>query len=71
MNLDTLKVELIDWIARLNDQNSISKILNLKKKLSAEQKESSSKIFGSGKHLVDYIADDFNDPLGEFKEYEK
>jgi hypothetical protein len=25
--------------------------------------------FGSGKHLIKYIADDFNAPLDEFKEY--
>ncbi len=70
MNVDTIKVELIDWIARLNDQYSINKILALKKKLSAKTK-SDSKIFGSGKHLVEYIADDFNEPLDEFKEYQK
>lgn len=70
MNIDTIKVELIDWIARLNDQHSINKILTLKKKLS-KKKESGSKIFGSGKHLVEYIADNFNDPLDVFKEYQK
>jgi hypothetical protein len=70
MNIDTIKVELIDWIAQLNDQHSINKILTLKKKLSAGRK-SSSKIFGSGEHLVEYIADDFNDPLDLFKEYQK
>jgi hypothetical protein len=70
MNIDTIKVELIDWIAQLNDQHSINKILTLKKKLSTSRK-TDSKIFGSGKHLVEYIADDFNDPLDLFKEYQK
>jgi hypothetical protein len=70
MNIDTIKVELIDWIAQLNDQHSINKILTLKKKLSTSRK-SDSKIFGSGKHLVEHIADDFNDPLDLFKEYQK
>lgn len=71
MNVDTIKVELIDWIARLNDQHSINKILTLKKKLGTKKKESDSRIFGSGKHLVEYIADDFDDPLDAFEEYQK
>jgi len=28
-----------------------------------------SKIFGSGKHIIEYISDDFNEPLDEFNEY--
>ncbi len=72
MNVDTIKVELIDWIARLNDQYSINKILTLKERLSTKTKmKSDSKIFGSGKHLVEYIADDFNEPLDQFNEYQK
>jgi hypothetical protein len=31
MNIDTIKVELIDWIAQLNDQQAIDKLLTLKK----------------------------------------
>lgn len=71
MNIDTVKIELINWIAKLNDQTSIGKILNLKKKLSVSSKKEDTKIFGSGKHLVDFIADDFKDPLDSFKEYRK
>jgi hypothetical protein len=71
MNIDTVKVELIDWIARLNDQNAINRILTLKKKLSPKKEEQGSKIFGSGKYLVEYIADDYNEPLDGFKEYQK
>jgi hypothetical protein len=70
MNVDAIKVELIDWIARLNDQYSINKILALKKKLNTKAKPV-SKIFGSGKHLVEYIGDNFNEPLDEFKAYQK
>jgi hypothetical protein len=25
--------------------------------------------FGSGKHIFTYIADDFNEPMDDFKEY--
>lgn len=70
MNVDTVKVELIDWIARLNDKNSINKLLSLKKKLSTTN-NTNSIIFGSRKHLIEYISDDFNDPIEEFKEYQK
>ncbi|RLD52112.1 MAG: type II toxin-antitoxin system prevent-host-death family antitoxin [Bacteroidetes bacterium] len=70
MNADTVKIELIDWIARLNDQYSINKIVSLKKDLSAKI-NSDPKIFGSGKHLIEYISDDFNEPIDDFKEYQK
>ena len=70
MNTDTVKVELIDWIAKLSDQYSINKILSLKKQLSVTTK-SDSKIFGSGRHLIEYISDDFNEPISDFKEYQK
>ena len=70
MNVDTIKVELIDWIASLKDQYSINKILTLKKELSMTD-TTESKIFGSGKHLIEHISEDFNAPLDEFKEYQK
>jgi len=28
-------------------------------------------IFCSGKHLIEYIGDDFNEQLDDFKEYQK
>jgi hypothetical protein len=33
MNVDTVKIELIDWITRLKDPSSINKVLILKKKM--------------------------------------
>lgn len=71
MNIDTIKVELIDWISQLNDQQAINKLLSLKKKLSTKKSGSKSKIYGSGKHLIDYVAEDFNEPLDMFKGYQK
>ncbi|WP_194775716.1 hypothetical protein [Pararhodonellum marinum] len=71
MNIDTIKVELIDWIAGLNDQKALNNILEMKKKLSLKMGKSDTKIFGSGKHLVEYISDDFNEPLDAFNEYKK
>lgn len=63
MDIDTIKVELIDWITQLNDHQTINKLLNLKKKFSNEKKMTQSKIYGSGKDFIDYIAEDFDEPL--------
>lgn len=71
MNIDTKKIELIDWIARLKDQQAINEVLNLKQILTNPKPNQNFEIFGSGKHLIDYIADDFNEPLDMFKEYQK
>ena len=71
MNNDSLKVELIDWIAQLEDKDALNKMLILKKKLSIKTEKPDPKIFGSGKHLVEYIAEDFNDPLDFFEAYKK
>lgn len=71
MNNDSIKIELIDWIAHLNDHQSINEVMTLKNKLNVKRMEPDLKLFGSGKHLIEYIAADFNDPLDEFKEYQK
>jgi|AntRauTorckE6833_2_1112554.scaffolds.fasta_scaffold166612_2 uncharacterized protein YoxC len=34
-----------------------------------EKGKNQRKLFGSGKHLIKYISEDFDEPLGEFKEY--
>lgn len=70
MNVDSKKIEIIDWIAQLKDKGAIEKLLLLKKRWSKGKKHD-AKIFGSGKHLIDYISDDFNEPLDIFKEYQK
>jgi hypothetical protein len=71
MNKDAIKVELIDWIAQLNDQQVINKLVSLKNKMSKQKSITDSKIYGSGKHLIDYIAEDFNEPLVMFNDYQK
>jgi len=68
MNVDTVKIELIDWITRLKDPKLINKLLEIKK--SVPKHTSNNKVFGSGKQLIGYIADDFNEPLDEFKQYQ-
>jgi len=69
MNVDTAKIEIINWITRLKDPALIGKLLDLKNK--EANGKVGKKIYGSGKHLIDYIAEDFNDPLEEFKPYEE
>lgn len=71
MNMDTVKVELIDWITQLNDQLTIDKLLSLKNKLTPQKDKPESKIYGSGKHLIDFVAEDFNESLDMFKGYQK
>ncbi len=71
MNIDSIKVELINWIAQLNDHETIHSLLSLKKKTKPAKIASDSKIFGSGKHLVEFISDDFNAPLDMFNGYQK
>jgi hypothetical protein len=70
MNVDSLKVELIDWIATLNDNAAIERIISLKKELTHTGLKK-TRIFGSGKHLISFIANDFNEPIDIFKEYQK
>ncbi len=70
MNVDSIKVELIDWIAKLNDNAAIERIISLKKELTHTGLKK-TQIFGSGKHLISFIANNFNEPLDIFKEYQK
>jgi hypothetical protein len=69
MNVDTVKIELIDWITRLKDPLLISKLLELKK--TGTERKAESKVYGSGKHLIEFIAEDFNEPLDDFKPYQQ
>lgn len=67
--METEKLELIHWIADLKDINLIEKIIKLKQE--ASQQEATKRVFGSGKQLIGTIAEDFNEPLDDFKEYYK
>jgi len=70
MQIDTKKLELIDWITKLKDPNVLERMLLLKKKWARKKKNGYQRSFGSGKQLVEFIADDFNEPLDAFKEYQ-
>ena len=71
MNINTVKVELIDWIAQLKDEQTLQSLQSLKKQWNSQKAKSPSKIYGSGKHLIDYVAEDFNEPLDSFQAYQK
>lgn len=66
MNSETEKLELINWISRLKDQQLIHELHLLKEK--AEKKPKVERKFGDGKYLIEYIADDFNEPINHFDE---
>jgi hypothetical protein len=68
MNVESEKSELIKWISSLKDSQILQQILLLKKKTESPESKSPRE-FGGGKHFFSYIADDFNEPLDDFKEY--
>jgi hypothetical protein len=66
--VELLKYQLIAWIIALNDTQLLQEISTIWEKA---QQEPAPKIrqFGAMKGLVLYMADDFNEPLEDFKEY--
>ena len=69
MSVETQKLELIEWILEQDDVTALEKIIQLKKNTASRQKK--TRKFGSGKHIFTYVADDFDAPLDDFKEYMK
>lgn len=69
--MEIKKVELIDWIAHLNDQQTLKMILSLKNQSEPKKKTKDPGFFGSGKKLIEFIAEDFNDPIDAFSDYQK
>ena len=67
MDLQTTKMELIDWILKIKDVQIINSIKSIKD----QKKEHKGRQFGSGKHLISKISEDFNEPLDQFKDYQK
>lgn len=71
MKIEIAKSELINWIAQLDDRQSLAKLLEVKKKSEGNRKYGAPKLLGSGKHLIEFISDDFTEPLEMFEEYRK
>lgn len=67
MDIEVEKSEVLKWIQKLKDGELIHKIFLLKK--NAESKKIGERKFGSGKHVFTFVADDFDEPLDDFKEY--
>ena len=44
MDLDTTKLELIDWITQTNDERAVDKLLSLKNELNAQKDKANSTI---------------------------
>lgn len=71
MNVEAQKLEIIEWVLKLKDASAIKEIIKLKHSKSLYRKKSSARKFGGGKHIFTYIAEDFDEPLEDFKEYMK
>lgn len=71
MNIEIEKSEIINWVQKLKDISLIQKINHLKEE--AERQSSLNYLdpqrkAGDGKYLIEYIAEDFNEPLDHFDE---
>jgi hypothetical protein len=69
MNVDAQKLEIIGWVSRLKNSQIIQEIVKLMEKETEQTVEKPVKKYGSGKHVFTYVAEDFNEPLEDFKEY--
>jgi ABC-type Na+ transport system ATPase subunit NatA len=68
MDIQTKKLELLNWIMQLNDLSIIREVENLMESLK-QKKYLKKREFGCGKGIFTYVSDDFNEPLDDFKEY--
>lgn len=57
---EDLKKKVEDFVDSLKEKADLKK-----------SKPQRSKIYGSGKHIINYVSEDFDEPLDEFNEYKK
>ncbi len=69
MSVEAQKLEIIEWILKLKDASAIREIMKVKK--STTGRKTGTRKFGGGKHIFTYVAEDFDEPLADFKEYMK
>jgi hypothetical protein len=69
VSVEAQKLEVIEWILKIRDASTIKKILKLKN--TAAVPKPGARKFGGGKGIFTYVAEDFDEPLPEFKEYMK
>jgi hypothetical protein len=69
MSVEAQKLEIIEWISKLKNNQIIQEILKLREKESQQKTNEPVRKFDDGKHIFTYVAKDFNEPLDDFKEY--
>ncbi|MCU0449082.1 MAG: DUF2281 domain-containing protein [Bernardetiaceae bacterium] len=67
--LEHLKYQIIAWVVALNDAQVLAQVAQTLQNAPESEPPQKLRQFGSMKGLVLYMADDFNEPLEEFKEY--
>lgn len=60
MNIEALKLELIQWILLLQDTQLLNEIQNMKEKSVEHSTAIQPRRFGCGKGIFTYVADDFD-----------
>ncbi|HAG83150.1 MAG TPA: hypothetical protein DD379_02320 [Cyanobacteria bacterium UBA11162] len=69
MNIEALKLELIQWILLLQDIQLINEIQNIKEKSGKNSNAIQPRQFGCGRGIFTYVADDFDATPPGFEEY--
>lgn len=69
MNIEALKLELIQWIVLLQEPQLLNEIQNIKEKSWEKSTAIQPRKFGCGKGTFTYVADDFEAIPPGFEEY--
>ena len=69
MNIQSLKLELIQWILSSEDIQLLNEIQNIKEKSEGNTSPIQPRKFGCGKGIFTYVADDFDATPPGFEEY--
>lgn len=69
MILTSQKLELIQWISNIDNVRLLKEIADIRNRTTSQNTEP-KRFFGCGKDIVLEIAEDFNEPLDHFDEYQ-
>jgi hypothetical protein len=69
MNVEAQKLEIIEWVLKLQDDRTLQEVLKVKNTYPTQKV--GSRRLGCGKHIISYVADDFDATPEDFKEYMK
>lgn len=69
MNIQSLKLQLIQWILSSEDIQLLNEIQNIKEKSVENTSAIQPRKFGCGKGIFTYVADDFDATPPGFEEY--